>query len=243
MIEPPDPALRPELGDLVEAEAAVSFHAADTLDPGFFLKTTTARILEPGRLPEPLGTSLPTALNGANAGRWVEVEGVVMQAALQNGVVTLHVTDMSGWAVVNVHDWRAGLSLREGWGARLRLRCANVGRGHTALRVSSTDQITVVAPGTEELFAAPLANLAALQASGATADRLRLKATVLARHEEFIYLRSEQGPALRASVLQPFHALGATNPLELIPPPVPESLARGDRVELVGSPLSGLLCR
>ncbi|MDA0814619.1 MAG: hypothetical protein O3C21_19765, partial [Verrucomicrobia bacterium] len=26
MIEPPDPALRPELGDLVEAEAAVSFH-------------------------------------------------------------------------------------------------------------------------------------------------------------------------------------------------------------------------
>ena len=36
MIEPPDPALRPALGDLVEVEAAVAFQAADTLEPGFF---------------------------------------------------------------------------------------------------------------------------------------------------------------------------------------------------------------
>ena len=237
MIEPPDPALRPALGDLVEVEAAVAFLAADTLDPGFFFKPTTARILGRGILPEPVRTSLPAALNGGTAGRWVEIEGVVMQSALQNGVVTLHLSDASGWAVVNVHDWRAGLSLREGWGARLRVRCANVGRGHAALRVSSSDQITVIAPGTEELFAAPLADPAALRAGGARADRLRLTGTVLAQQGEYIYLRSGQGPALRASVLQPFHAGEGTHPLELIPPPLPKALTPGDRVELVGSPL------
>ena len=201
----------------------------------FFFKPTTARILGRGSMPEPVRTSLPAALNGGTAGRWVEIEGVVMQSALQNGVVTLHLADASGWAVVNVHDWRAGLSLREGWGARLRVRCANVGRGHAALRVSSSDQITVIAPGTAELFAAPLADPAALPAGGARADRLRLTGTVLAQQGEYIYLRSGQGPALRASVLQPFHAAEGTHPLELIPPPLPKALTPGDRVELVGS--------
>ena len=239
MVEPRDTALRPALGDLVEVEAPVAFHAADTLDQSFFFKATTARIISHGPLPEPVKTSLPAALEGRTAGRWVEIEGVVMQTALQNGVVTLHLTDTSGWAVVNVHDWRPGFSLRESWGARLRVRCANVGRGHPALRVSSSDQITVVSPGTAELFAAPLADPAALPAGGAKADRLRLTATVLAQQGDYIYLRSEQGPALRASVLRPFHAESAgTHPLELIPPPAPENLVPGDRVELVGSPLA-----
>ena len=60
---------------------------------------------------------------------------------------------------------------------------------------------------------------------------------MLAQRGDYIYLRSEQGPALRASVLQPFHASAPQHPLELIPPPLPESLSPGDRVELVGSPL------
>ncbi len=155
MVEPSDPALRPALGDLVEVEAPVSFRAADTLDPAFFLKATSARVIRPGPLPEPVQTNLPAALNGGTAGRWVEIEGVVLQAALQNGVVTLHLTDQSGWGVVNVHDWRSGLALQDAWGARLRVRCANVGRGHPALRVSSSDQITVIKPGTASLFDTP----------------------------------------------------------------------------------------
>ncbi len=239
MIEPPDPRLRPALGDIVEVEAPLAFRAADTLDPGFFFKATAARIIGPGTLPEPARTNLPSALNGGAAGRWVEIEGVVMQSVMRNGVVTLHLTDSAGWAVVNVHDWRAGLSLEQGWGTRLRVRCANVGRGHTALRVSSSDQIIVVAPGTADLFAAPPADAMTLPASGATANRLRLSATVLAQQGEYIYLRSEQGPALRASLLQPFRSsLAGKHPLELIPPALPDSLAPGDRVELVGSPLA-----
>lgn len=138
---------------------------------------------------------------------------------------------------MNVHEWRSGLALQEAWGARLRLRCANVGRGHPALRVSSSDQITVIKPGTAALFDAPLADPAALVAAGIKADRVRLRTIVLAQHGDFIYLRSEQGPALRASVLQPFHASAPQHPLELIPPPLLESLIPGDRVELVGSPL------
>ncbi|MDB6072059.1 MAG: hypothetical protein JWL81_3230 [Verrucomicrobiales bacterium] len=238
MIEPPDPQLRPALGDIVEVEAPIAFHAADPLDPGFFLKTTRAAIVGHGPLPEPVRTNLPAALNGATAGRWVEVEGVIMQSALQNGVVRLHLTDTAGWAVVNVHDWRPGVSLTEGWGARLRIRCANVGRGHTALRVSSTDQITVIKPGTPSLFAAPEADPAALRQGKAIADRLRLTATVLARRDGFFYLRSKQGTPFRANLLQPFNSpIGNGHPLELIPPDAPESWAPGDLVELVGSPL------
>ncbi len=62
MIEPPDPALRPALGDLVEMEAAIAYHAADTLDPGFVLKTTSTRVVGPGTLPEPAKINLPAAL-------------------------------------------------------------------------------------------------------------------------------------------------------------------------------------
>ena len=238
MIEPPDPALRPALGELVEVEAPVAYHSADTLDPAFFFKATTARIIGKGTLPEPVRTILPDALNGGTAGRWVEVEGVVMQSAVENGVVRLHLTDDRGWAIVNVHQWQTGLSMRDWWGARLRVRCANVGRGHPALRASSSDQITLIAPGTTEQFGAPLADIKSLPTSGPKIDRLRLTATVLARHGELVYLRSDQGPALRASFLGPLRGLeGQILPLELVPPSVPETFLPGDRLELVGSPL------
>lgn len=238
MIEPPDPNLRPALGDLVEVVAPVAFHSADTLDPAFFFKVTTARIIAPGTVPDPVATKLPDALNGGTAGRWVEVEGVVMQSAIQNGVVRIHLTDDHGWAIVNVHQWRTGLSMRDWWGARLRIRCANVGHGHPALRASSSDQITLITPGTTEQFGAPLADLVSLPTSGSKIDRLRLTATVLAHQGDIVFLRSDQGPALRASFLGPLRGLdGQILPLELVPPPVPEIFQPGDKLELVGSPL------
>jgi signal transduction histidine kinase len=236
MIEPPADAVRPALGDEVEATAEVRFQTIDATDPDLYMRVSSIRTVAPGTLPEPERPWLVDALNGKSSRRWVEVEGVVMQAMLERGVVVLHLTDTSGWAVVNVHDWRGQTPLRDWWGARLRIRCANVGRGHRALRVTSSDQITVLRPGTDALFGAPPADLAVLRQGEPVPDRLRLEATVLAVDNGFVYLRSPAG-ALRASLLVPFVSAEASpHPLELIPPAVPK-LEVGDHVELVGSPL------
>ena len=236
MVEPPGGTARPALGDEVEVTADVKFQTSDLTDPDFFLRASGVRRVGVGQLPEPEKPSLAEALNGKSCRRWVEVEGVVMQAALERGVVMLHLTDTSGWAVVNVHDWREGTSLRDGWGARLRIRCANVSRGHRALRVASSDQITVLQPGTAELFAAPLADLAALRLAAPSAERMRVEGTVLAVLDGMVYVRSGT-TALRATTLAPFtSAASAPHPLELIPPPAPE-FQPGDQVEIVGSPL------
>jgi len=236
VIELPAGAVRPFLGDAVEATADVAFMTLDAADPDLSVPADEVRTLGPGRLPEPERPWLVDALNGKSSRRWVEVEGVVMQAMIERGVVMLHVTDQSGWAVVNVHDWRDPVSLRGWWGARLRIRAANIGRGHQALRITSSDQITVVEPGTADPFAAPEANPAGLRADGPNPDRVRLTATVLAMDEGLVYLRHADG-ALRASLLGPFaSAETSPHPLELIPPAIP-ALAPGDQVELVGSPL------
>ena len=236
MVEPPADAPRPAMGDVVEATAEVKFQTIDATDPDLYLRVSAIQRLSQGALPEPERPWLVDALNGRSSRRWVEVEGVVMQAALERGVVMLHLTDASGWAVVNVHDWSGQTSPRDWWGARLRVRCANIGRGHRALRVTSSDQITVLKPGTADLFAAPPADLPALRHADPVPDRLRLEATVLAVDNGLVYLRSPAG-ALRASLLVPFvSAEPSPHPLELIPPALPE-LRAGDLVELVGSPL------
>jgi signal transduction histidine kinase len=236
MIEPPSGSARPTLGDSIEATADVGFQSTDTSDPDLYLRTEAIRKIGTAPLPEPEKPWLAEALVGKCSRRRVEVEGIVMQATLERGVVQLHLTDASGWAVVNVHDWREPASLAGWWGAHLRLRGANIGRGHHALRVTSSDEITVVKAGTSELFAAPPADLAALRAATPTPDRLRVEATVLAVDEEAVYLRSATD-ALRATLLVPYPPPDPPDhPLALIPPAVPEMKA-GDRVELVGSPL------
>ncbi len=238
-IEPPAGQPRPLPGDRLEVQASVSYRTADLLDPAFFLRADGIRVIGPGELPPAEQVILPLALQGAAAGRRVEVEGVVMQATVANGVVQLHLTDKYGWAVVNVHDWRPGTTTRGWWGARLRITGANIGRGHSALRVTSSDDITVVTPGTAEWFEAPKADFAALQKSGRAADRLRVEATVLRASPDGVYLRDNAGCPLRASLLAPYPpGKPQAHPLDLLAPPRPEELKPGDRVELVASPLS-----
>ena len=241
MIEPPPDQPRPRLGDRLEISANVAYRTSDLLDPAFFLRATGIRITAPGGLPPAESMSLPASLLGDAAGRRVQVEGVVLQATVDNGVVQLHLTDNHGWAVINVHDWRSGTTTQGWWGARLRISAANVGRGHTALRVTSSDEITVVTPGTTDCFGAPEADIAILRKSGPTADRLRVKGTVLHASPDEIYLRSDSGVPLRTSLLGPFPPTKPQpHPLELLAPRRLEGLQAGDRVELTGSPLSVL---
>jgi len=77
-VEPPadHPAARP--GDRVEVTASVAYQTADLLSPSFFFKAAGLRIMGPGELPRPEQVPLASALQGAAAGRRVQVEGVVM---------------------------------------------------------------------------------------------------------------------------------------------------------------------
>lgn len=238
MVEPPPDQPRPQLGDRVECSASVAYRTTDLLDPRFVLPASGVRMIGPGELPDAGLLTLPSALMGEASGRRVLVEGVVMQATVENGVVALHLTDSAGWGVVQVHRWEPNLTTRQWWGARLRVTAANVGRGHSALRVTSSDDITVLTPGTADCFQAPLADFPALLKSGPTPARLRVSGTVLQATSDEIYLRSDAGVPLRSSLLSPFQPTRPQpHPLELLAPRRPEGLKQGDRVELIGSPL------
>lgn len=236
LVDPPPGAATPAVGDEMEITAEPRFTTTDATSSQARVAARSWRVLGRAALPEPGRPWLLEALNGKFNRRWVEIEGVVMQMALDQGRVLIHLTDQSGWAVVTVHHWR-GAPPRDWWGAKLRIACANIGRGHDALRAATSDQITVLAPGSAELFGAPSENAGATRSSPARADRVRLAGAVLGQHEDCVYVRGGDGTAWRFTFLHPF--VSTENPphaLELIPPPIP-ALAPGDRVEVVGSPL------
>src|SRR6185369_12213636 len=139
-------------------------------------------------------------------GTWFESEGVVMQARIYNDVLWLHVTDESGWAVVNIYNWNKEQPITNWWGARVRFFAANIGRGHQAVRVPGPEYLTLVHPGVTNEFGAPPTTVAELRAqTKPDLERRRIKATILSIDGDNIYLRAENA-GLRAGFLHPFDA-------------------------------------
>ncbi|HAM73632.1 MAG TPA: hypothetical protein DCM86_18520 [Verrucomicrobiales bacterium] len=224
----------PRMGDRLELEAPVRFGATEA---DRVLTPTEFRNLGPGPMPEAGHPWLVDALNGGYPGRLLEVEGIVMQTRLEGDRLRIHLADESGWAVATIFNWTNTPAPDRWWGARLRVRSANIGRGHDAIRASAPAEVTLLTPGSATLFEAPLTNAASLRSLPAPLlARLRLRAQVLETTEENVFLRSE-GIPLRATYLRPFQS-GAAIPhaAELLPGPIPE-LRPGDWVELVGSPI------
>ncbi|MBI3868020.1 MAG: HAMP domain-containing histidine kinase [Verrucomicrobia bacterium] len=224
----------PHLGDRLQVSALVRFVSIDPLVG--IVAPDAVENLGPGVLPKPATPKAPETLFGKLHARWVEVEGVVMQAQIEDGV-QLHVTDSTGWTVATIMNWPSAWAPTYSWGARVRLRGAVIGRGQTAFRMISPEQITVITPGLAELFAAPLLAGDALKAlSSPTPERRRVRATVVGRHDEFLYLRSGD-VAFRANLLAPWLP-AAADPLRLeLIAPLPPDLSPGDAVDVVGSPL------
>lgn len=224
----------PTIGDRVDIEASFRFNSTDAEAP---VSAIAMKNLGPSSMPEPAKPWLIEALNGKNDRQWIEIEGVVMQARLEGSTLTLHMTDQSGWALATVEEWPSNLAWTNGWGAHLRLRGANIGRGNKAIRIPSPAYVTWVRPGAELPFTEPAANAVLLrQQPKGSPTRARLVGMVLSADSDSVFVRSGE-TALRASYLQPFSP-GSINPAknELIPAPIPR-LAVGDFVELVGSPL------
>lgn len=230
----PERATPPRLADIVEIEARIQFVSTNTETILTARKVTT---IGPGALPTPARPWLIAALNGYYDRQWIEAEGVVMQARLEGETLMVHFADEQGWATAAINNWRGDVPITNWWGARIKVGAANIGRGYRAIRVPSPAHVTILAPGTNALFAAPLVDARNLRNSGSnSADRLRISATVLKVDDDAVYLRSG-GIGVRASYLQPY-GVGSSDPdrLELIPKRIPK-LTPGDRVEVVGSPL------
>lgn len=230
----PERATLPRLADTVEIEARIQFESTDTET---ILTARKVTVIGPGTLPAPARPWLIAALNGQHDRQWIEAEGVVMQARLEGDTLMIHFTDEQGWATAAIHNWRGDIPITNWWGARIKVAAANIGRGYRAIRVPSPDFVTVIRPGTNTLFAAPIVDARLLRQSGTPgADRVRITATVLKVEDDAVYLRSG-GIGVRASYLQPYGA-GSSDPdrLELIPKRIPK-LSPGDLVEVVGSPL------
>lgn len=230
----PERAVLPRLADTVEIEARIQFVSTNTETVVTARRITT---IGPGSLPTPARPWLIAALNGYHDRQWIEAEGVVMQARLEGETLMVHFTDELGWATAAIQNWRGDVPITNWWGARIKVLAANIGRGYRAIRVPSPEYVTVLKPGTNALFAAPMLNARQLRDTGSnSAERVRISAMVLKVDDDAIYLRSGD-VGVRASLLQPYGA-GSADPdrLELIPKRIPK-LALGDLVEVVGSPL------
>lgn len=224
-----------EPGHEIEFLAAPSFVS---LDPEAGLVVAgSVRVLGRVPMPEPEQPWAFKTLGGELHGRWIEVEGVVMQARVRAGGIQIHLTDQLGWTVANVVRWSGPMETSDWWGARLRLRGVVLGRGQEAFRIMSPQQIEVLAPGTVDPFGAPEMTVEVWKGlAKATPARYRLAGVVQADLDRLLYVRSGE-LSVQVSLLHPFVA-GPDGPhrLDLLPPSIPE-VRPGDRVELVGSPL------
>jgi len=158
----------------------------------------------PGTLPDPIRCTPDDVLAGRHNGRWVEVEAVVLQVKFATGFLWIQLVGSGGWGMANVHRWPAGPLGDQWWGARIRLRGLNLGKGQNAFRINGPDLMTVVKPGLAHAFDLAPSDIATVLASPVpNPERVRLRATVLGSQGGTIYLRSGQ-TAFQANLLYPF---------------------------------------
>lgn len=224
------PLAMPEFAQSVDVRYDETSHSSGGWDA---LEVTTRG---PGELPEPIRCTPDDVLAGRHNGRWVEVEAVVLQVKFATGFLWIQLVGPGGWGMANVHRWPAGPLGDQWWGARIRLRGLNLGKGQNAFRINGPDLMTVVKPGLAHAFDLPPSDIAAVLAGPApNPERVRLRATVLGSQGGTIYLRSGQ-TAFQANLLYPFDSNQEPSGQFLEAPKLPY-LNRGDEMDVIGSPL------
>lgn len=190
------------------------------------------RTLGPGRLPEPVPATVHEVLTGRHDRLWVELEGVILQASWSAGFLWLHLAGTDGWCVARVGGWNGRPIPADWWGARVRVRGANIGSGPWALRVTSFGQVEFLQGGRSDPFAAPLLEAAAWARQKPDPARIRVRARVLGEAGGRLLLRAGE-LAFMADWLQPYEHEDVNGQYQAyigIP-----RLQPGDTVELVGS--------
>lgn len=190
-----------------------------------------------GTADPPAATRVGVDANGTDHySQWLEIEGVVMEARSNDrGSVQFQVAGDNTWC--NVGITKLGDLPKNAWsGARIRVRGVNAGYPRLSLFCADPSLITIITPGNENPFAAPITSAGALlSARKPSADRMLIEGTVLDVADGWIYLRNGNAAA-RADLLGGFPPDTAWSvPLTpLIPSLLPQV---GQFVEIVGSPM------
>lgn len=222
----------PALGAAVEVDTIADFRSTD---PDTITPASALRVVGQPGLPEPIRCPISDLRAGKYNRRAVEVDGVVLHARFVDGAYIMHVADSAEWCLVTVYAPSSGWGPSDWFGAQLRIRGVNIGRGEKALRLTSEAGITVLKPGSADPFKAEPASAAKLRADRvSTGERKVLKGIVHGWAPGVVYFR-DGDTAFRADFLYPYDTVDRARPY-LMPPPVPW-VKMGDRVELAGSPL------
>ena len=215
-------------------EVEVDYREASVLSGGW--DALAIRSLGQGQLPEPVVCTPDDIQAGRYNGQWVEVEGVVLQVKYATGFLWIQLAGKGGWGMANVYHWPAGPLGDTWWGAKVRIRGLNIGKGQNAFRVQGPELVTVLKPGLAwpfDLPERPMTELAALVEP--QSDRAKIRATILGVQGSIVFLRSG-GIALQADLMYPFDSNQEPSGRFLEAPKIPW-LDRGDEMDVVGSPL------
>ena len=211
-------------------------------------------------LPAPLPADTVRLASGEGFGQWVSVEGNVLDYFDHPKQLSLLLVDGNQHFVVNIR--LAGpMAMPANWlGGRVRVEgvCWTVARADgvpMSFRIHSpgTNTITLMHPGSTNLFDLPLRSIASLSSQPGSHDqRVRVAGSVtLSLPGQSLFLRDASG-AIQARLLNPisspvnlaivnsdtlFRQPPTNRPLESFARPRPylEPLKTGDRVEVVGT--------
>ena len=215
-------------------EVEVDYRETSALSGGF--DAVAIHVLGQGQLPDPVICTPDDIQAGRYNRHWVEVEGVVLQVKYATGFLWIQMAGQGGWGMANVYHWPAGPLGDTWWGAKVRIRGLNLGKGQNSFRVHSPELVTVLRPGRPSPFDlkdSPMAAVAAL--TKPQPDRVKIRATILGVQAGVVFMRSG-GIALQADLMYPFDANQEPSGRFLDAPKIPW-LDRGDEMDVVGSPL------
>lgn len=198
-----------------------------------FVDRADVRVLGTKPLPHPHPATLEAISANSLFGQYAEISGVVRDALYHYGALHLLLHDGKSHGTLSI--WGAKPEeLHANWmDARIRTRGVNW-RGEGDFKAQSLADILVLQPGTTNIFAFPVMNLATLSTQAAAADGARIKVAGVVQHrttDGVVFLRSEDR-AWRAQSLQRLRSSDPGARL-LSRPPVPR-LQIGDRVEVIG---------
>jgi len=193
----------------------------------------------PGTLPEPAKATLAEVQAIRHRLKWIEVEGVVLQARKHSSrSAVLQLADLSGVSTVGLVTTPDSFTPTNLIGARVRAQGLNVRAGLAPLLMQEVSLLSVLSPGQADPFKATATTASVLRNSAPTVERVSLRGTVLRTiyrpsSQSGIYIRDDTG-AFQTALLapqptnDPTYQYTQTIPLADVHP--------GDVVEVVGSP-------
>lgn len=207
------------------------------------LRWSQVRVTGKGTVPRPEATNIRTLQSFADMDHWVTLEGVVHAWTSSEAQTLLACSDATGSINVLVRECPPQALPKDLFGARLRLTGMSQllarGTGAAPLEVPDLSFLEILKPGSADPFEAPDTSLANLRDQRVPViERVRTRGIITGLNGRSVYLRDEGSAAARVLLQPPWPRLEG-NPEGMIfadagPPP---SLAPGDEVEVVGTPL------